>query len=974
MSHVQTPENPLSTSGLGPEEPEGDRIGSRSDFWNKYEEFAKEYDKDMMEGLNTNLDVLLIFAGLFSAVNTAFIVVAMAALSANPADETNHLLRLLVMNVSNHTLTETDLTPIFVVGRGAVRQNCTFFASLCCSLLAAIGAVLAKQCLQSYARTGQTGPTELRAIRRTEKFVGVRTWGLRPAVEALATLLLVSLALFFVALADYMWTVEETVALVIMAFAIAGGILYALMVVFAAFFPACPFQTAPSAALRWPYLILQRLIHSLPESKEWLRVLHSNRSFMAVADWLVSREDDSLWWGVATYSFILLMGLFTAPILYVIFGCVIPLLQRWTPPKREKSDTDTDLLYARSMTWMAESAPHIDSMLAIAENVPLISEFDAVRIIITSTTPESLISQLQKSLLTLQRGRSSISPVDTVILARAVSYVVLADPKHTASMVQRLFLNWEAHPAKPGTRVKRLIGCTSPLTLRPASTWGATRAAIFHTAQENSSATIWLRHCIITATYNQWDEEHMERLIQDIADVFLLEGVEVDAACLSRAMDAILAILEWYPIWGYRHGHPTLNDGANLKLVWSLVLGALPVVDQLPKVLDAFSNHYATQDPSTFPTFLRCQMRLLHHINKLRLKYDDVPQKALPSSPNTSRLERMHSSLNSNLTHTLLEPSDKPPSYVKTCERELITALRCVLLTSSQRQAAASTDLVETGRLALRVSGVLEKEQVLQGILYGLPFTLGGDEPGLELDIKRRLDSLNQAQDVALLLASGLGRCLWLCPSITANEAWSAFEALLRAIAIGCHDAQGQVQPLVEILPQAPSIAPVATVNNTSVDTPVDVPVVWATAFDVARSTILLEDNCLGFGIMWLALKEERRCEMLEKMDIGRLTEWFAQFMLGLRREDEDASVPKETQGHSAAEKKCVGLLFLQAWSATLMDAGAIGTYTHKSLEWTSSDTLRGFACWLYVYDNQETVEIKLKDVVLLKVSILEVP
>lgn len=64
------------------------------------------------------------------------------------------------MNLGNHTLTPTDLVPTFAPARAAVRQNCTFFASLCCSLLAAAGAVLAKQWLQEYERTGQTGMVE----------------------------------------------------------------------------------------------------------------------------------------------------------------------------------------------------------------------------------------------------------------------------------------------------------------------------------------------------------------------------------------------------------------------------------------------------------------------------------------------------------------------------------------------------------------------------------------------------------------------------------------------------------------------------------------------------------------------------------------------------------------------------------------------------------------------------------------------
>ncbi|KAG8882338.1 hypothetical protein FRB97_008352 [Tulasnella sp. 331] len=246
-------------------------FGSRRDFWSKYDAFAVTYNRDMMEYLNTNLDVMLIFAGLFSAINTAFIVVALNALSANPADETNHLLRLLVMNVSNSTLTESDLTPPLAPTTSAVRQNCTFFASLCCSLLAAAGAVLAKQWMQFNGRTGQKGPFEQQAIWRTKKFVGAEKWKLGAVVETLATLLLMSLALCFIALVDYLWTVEETVTIVVMAFAASGAYLYITMVVVAAIISACPFQTGPSAAL-------QRLRPTLERAPE-LRDLVFNKGW-----------------------------------------------------------------------------------------------------------------------------------------------------------------------------------------------------------------------------------------------------------------------------------------------------------------------------------------------------------------------------------------------------------------------------------------------------------------------------------------------------------------------------------------------------------------------------------------------------------------------------------------------------------------------------------------------------------------------
>ncbi|KAJ8595401.1 hypothetical protein M405DRAFT_929554 [Rhizopogon salebrosus TDB-379] len=63
-----------------------------SKFWAAYKKVPSEYDDDMLERWNSNMDIVLIFAGLFSAVNTAFII----AMQPNPVDTANVLLAQLV--------------------------------------------------------------------------------------------------------------------------------------------------------------------------------------------------------------------------------------------------------------------------------------------------------------------------------------------------------------------------------------------------------------------------------------------------------------------------------------------------------------------------------------------------------------------------------------------------------------------------------------------------------------------------------------------------------------------------------------------------------------------------------------------------------------------------------------------------------------------------------------------------------------
>lgn len=246
------------------------RFGDKGDFWTKYCEIADKFDDDRLEKMNTNLGDLLIFvgysgclcrfspdhltiplqAGLFSVVNSAFIVLTLGSLIPDPADETNQLLRVIATHFDNSTLSGQDDSSRLALRPRLVRQNCLFFASLASSLLAATGAVLAKQWIESYKHTGQKGPQYEQGRLRTEKFFGSEYWKFRPVVEALPTALLISLALFFVALCDYLWSIDRHVAITVTSFASAGAALYLFTVIVAAVFTRAPFQTALSGSIR----------------------------------------------------------------------------------------------------------------------------------------------------------------------------------------------------------------------------------------------------------------------------------------------------------------------------------------------------------------------------------------------------------------------------------------------------------------------------------------------------------------------------------------------------------------------------------------------------------------------------------------------------------------------------------------------------------------------------------------------------
>ncbi|KAJ6599857.1 hypothetical protein DFH09DRAFT_901854, partial [Mycena vulgaris] len=118
-------------------------MDKKTEFWNLYKPIADEHDKEFLEKYSTDLDTCLIFAGLFSAVSSAFII----QIQPDPNDMNQTLMRLLIHTVNNSIFSGSDIiiapspppTTLVVVAQGLL------YASLSCTLLAALLAVLGKQ-------------------------------------------------------------------------------------------------------------------------------------------------------------------------------------------------------------------------------------------------------------------------------------------------------------------------------------------------------------------------------------------------------------------------------------------------------------------------------------------------------------------------------------------------------------------------------------------------------------------------------------------------------------------------------------------------------------------------------------------------------------------------------------------------------------------------------------------------------------
>ncbi|KAG8867712.1 hypothetical protein FRB97_003123, partial [Tulasnella sp. 331] len=805
-------------------------FGSIGDFWIKYDKLADKFDKDMLGRLNTNLDVLLIFAGLFSAVNTSFIVVTLTALSANPIDQTNHLLQLLVTNINNNTLTATDPTQTFSPATSAVRQNCTFFASLSCSLLAAAGAMVAKQWLQEYERTGQTGTIEEQARRRAAKFAGAERWGLRSVVEALPTLLLISLALFFVALVDSLWDVDKTVALVVLAFAAAGVVFYAFTVIAAAADEACPFQTAISAAIRRLYTPLRGFVYSnrllgsraAPYAMRDLALASLRLGTSTLVEIVKAAHRDHQYFPLEYIGVCFMAALCVSwsAIAFIILVFLSLLLKLW--PRRAP---DTNQVDAHSVIWMAETAPNLDNFLVIAKNIPLITHVDVIRLVAHSLAFKLLLSQFAETLLIAQYQPIQSNVTDAVTLARAVAHVLLADPEHTAVPIARVCIeavrSWTQYgvPERIWIGEFKLLFKAIVMSCREWAEGQSSQMEILifrledllqvldrspHQDLLNSSdLTIYFRHCILSGLPSRYSRTEADAgasaLADEICSALLLKDVTVDDACLKWALRTLVRQIR---IRIEPFDLASVRD--RKKLTWEIDNDLVEDISELLEILIQYysflhdPSHPRQEERHSLSRILRSLAQLLIHLHVLHPTFDTLPREHerhrrldRDHSEYGDPFERMHSAINSNIERLSSIKNDYvPPAErlsVVACQDQLVEVLAGLLLTdSSVWPTPDAGHLADTARFACTAYSA--NITLLQGLLYRSFLLLASHQlptGGYQNQNRHKIPD----PTIAPVLTSALCMCVQLYPQDGDLRSWSIFEDFLRYIAIGPGEA-----------------------------------------------------------------------------------------------------------------------------------------------------------------------------------------
>ncbi|KAG8909956.1 hypothetical protein FRC01_006627, partial [Tulasnella sp. 417] len=192
-------------------------------FYRAYDALAQEIDDDMVAGLKEQLDGMLIFAGLFAGVNSAFLALTLPMLSPDPTDDTNALLAQnnvilmqLAMGRNDSIPGHSDLpSSSFSPSGRIVTVNALFSLSLTFAIISSFIAVLGRQWLVYYRKRGGGGPDHQR-WEQLKRFLGAERWRLQLILDdILPSILQVGLIIFCVSLIIYLNDLSPTVSKIV---------------------------------------------------------------------------------------------------------------------------------------------------------------------------------------------------------------------------------------------------------------------------------------------------------------------------------------------------------------------------------------------------------------------------------------------------------------------------------------------------------------------------------------------------------------------------------------------------------------------------------------------------------------------------------------------------------------------------------------------------------------------------------------
>ncbi|KAJ7507254.1 hypothetical protein B0H11DRAFT_1970923 [Mycena galericulata] len=231
-----------------------DSEASCAKIWSVYISEAEKYDKALVESWRGDMDGMLIFAGLFSASLTAFIIESYKTLTPDSGDTTAVLLARISKQLAASASGETFQIPapaVFVVPVTSVVCNILWFISLGLSLACALIATLVEQWARDFVQKAEMRPSPvIRARIFSYLYYGLKRFNMHVVVDLVPLLLHMSLILFFAGLVAFLLPINRTVMAVAAALLGILAAVYCTLTILPLVYFDCPYRT-PFSTVLW---------------------------------------------------------------------------------------------------------------------------------------------------------------------------------------------------------------------------------------------------------------------------------------------------------------------------------------------------------------------------------------------------------------------------------------------------------------------------------------------------------------------------------------------------------------------------------------------------------------------------------------------------------------------------------------------------------------------------------------------------
>ncbi|KAI0689168.1 hypothetical protein BC835DRAFT_1283535, partial [Cytidiella melzeri] len=221
--------------------------------WGAMAKEVREFDEEKAHNCKEDIDTLLVFAGLFSTVLSAFLIAAYPALQPDPMAAMNYNLERIAAQTASYTFNSTTGTlaaatilssalPPFQAAVNDIRVNVLWFASLIVSLVTASLGMLVKQWLREFSAVDIPSPQARLRLRHYREPM-LSKWRVYEIAATLPLLLQLSLGLFFTGLCYFTASVHSTLGHTTIPLVVGWALFFFSATSLPVFFPGCPYKT-----------------------------------------------------------------------------------------------------------------------------------------------------------------------------------------------------------------------------------------------------------------------------------------------------------------------------------------------------------------------------------------------------------------------------------------------------------------------------------------------------------------------------------------------------------------------------------------------------------------------------------------------------------------------------------------------------------------------------------------------------------